>query len=117
MGFLVRVGGGFTGDNATCTGVALAAILGEIGQQVIHHRVFGRVDQRPAFAPKPKLLADLAGWHPVHTGPNQQPKDIKPGFLRESCQSGNGVYLLQVITSVEISVLSQGAQLLEPKIC
>ncbi len=55
-------GGGVAGDDAAACRVALAAIFRQVGKQIIHGGIFGRVDQRPAFAPEgdkasvPKLV-------------------------------------------------------------
>src|SRR5271165_968140 len=94
-------GCGITDGDAASRSVALAAVLGEVGEQAIHRRIFRRVDQRAAFAAalhqagllqviemkgerrgwKAQALPDMPCGHPVRSSLNEQPEDIEARFL------------------------------------
>ena len=89
----------------------MAAVLGEIAQQIIHRAVFGRIDQRTAFTVErhefcllelvqverqgrrwqPEPLPDPPSRQAVNSGLDQQVKDIEPGILCEGAEGSNGV--------------------------
>jgi hypothetical protein len=96
--------------------IPAAAIFGEVGQQLVHGSVFGRVDE---LAAEP-ALRDEAGMYELlkvegkrrrqdtkaigdHTGRQacrplryQQPEHIKPRFLCERPKRGDRAFLLHL---------------------
>jgi hypothetical protein len=97
-------GGSVAGADAAACRVSLTAIFRQIGEQIIHGGIFGRVDQRPAFTAErdeasvaelvqverkairrhPKPLGDLTSGQTVSACLNEQPEHIKAGVLGES---------------------------------
>ena len=84
-------------------GIATAAIFGEMGEQLVHHAIFGGTDELPArvtqAAPnrtRAKKAEPAAVRH--HTPPaaprsagEQQPERREPGFLGESAERHENV--------------------------
>ena len=99
------------GRGEIADGIALAAVLGEIGQQAFHRGILGCIDKRAAFPAKrdetrvpelvqmkrersgwqPQPFADPTSRQPARTCLHKQPKDIKPRVLGECCEGGDGV--------------------------
>ncbi len=125
--FALFDGYGSASRKAAGGGVALAAVRREVGQQVVHHGIFGRVDQGPALTAEfdqmrmlelvqmkgqrctrqPEPVANLSRGHPLRTGLDQKPENIEAGFLREGRQSGDGIYFLHISIYMEIQIYCQ----------
>ena len=115
-------GGGVAGADAAARRITLAAIFRQVSEQIIHGRIFRRVDQRSAFTTEsnktrvaelvqmerkavrrdPKPLGNLPGGQPISPGLNEQPEHIETRFLCERGQRGDGIRFFHNSNIVEL---------------
>ena len=93
-------------------GLAAAAVLGEGGDEVVHRREIGRIEDEPAFLAglhqvgvgefleverqrgrgEAQGLGDFAGGHARRAGLDQQAKDAQAVFLGQGGKALNGLF-------------------------
>ncbi len=108
-----------------------AAILSKIGEQRVHRRIFGRVDQRSAFAPEgdqprlpelremkrqgcrghAELFGDLTGRQTLRPGLDEAAKDIEPSALTQSDATGSRLSLARMSSAGLVQTNGLGLRL------
>src|ERR1051326_8863557 len=109
---------------------ALATVLGEEGNELVHRLVARRIDHGAAVAAdrdqsgkaepvemegqrvegETELVSHLAGGHALRTGLDQQAEDLQAIVLGKRGQSRNGFWRFHISTNMEIFAESQEAR-------